>query len=1550
MRCILTLFFLACFISSNAQNFTKERDKFLKESQRAFTQSDDQLTFSKEKLPKLIESSTFTESQFSKMVDMSNSIFTSSSNYSLVYLYVKAAVYQSHNKFSGNFNSEWAKYVAEYQQKEEEEFEEFLNFSANLFEFHSLKSSDGFRWVFLKGELTWKKEKSLTLVCDNGNLACYLISESGKYYDSVLVNTTSGVLDVDAGKFMGNSGVVTWEKVGFDKKETFAELRRYKVDLSKSILKVDTVSLTTPYFKIPILGKLIDKTELELTSGEKSPQFNSFEKRLKIKSLMENLDYDGGFALQGDKFLGRGNAENPAKIILNFKEKPLFEITSLDFMMDPAQIISRDVRFKMFYANGDSMVHTSSLFYFDVTNKLMSVSAKKAGANVLPFQDFYFNVFVYAPVFCWKINSSQPYFSFEKGTSQEQKSIKIESFDYFDAALYQQINGMSNNNPIAAIASYARKKNTTVISEGQLASAMNSTIESNKTSLYNLVSLGFLIYNADDDQVVLTNKLFNFIDAKNGLKDYDNLSLVSDLRPRELSNYSKDQINQDPYLKNLEIFYKDLNSKYNNQSYFAFIDINKQHLFVSGIDNIVISKAQSTSIEPDSGYVIMKKDRDLQFKGLLSVGKFSSLVKDAYFSYQDFKFVLKDLDYSVLSVNPLKQGDGSDKIEMGSSFSELKGEILIDKPTSKSGKNNDNTTYPKLLVPGTSKILYNSYEILKGAYDPKRFYYSLEPFELDSLDDFNERSLSLKGQLISGGIFPPIHEEIKIMADYSFGFSTKAPEGGYPFYGNESIYENKILLSNNGLQGAGSINFLTASAVSNKLTFLPDSTIGLAKFSNVGVEKGIQVPTVFSETAFICFIPAMKILKATSFKEYNLEMFDNQCQLNGTVVLTKKGMYGMGQMLFNDASISTRHFDFSFNDIDSDTANFYLKNKYVTGSESSLAIETDGVKAHVSLKDRKGEFNSFGLKRIKFPANVYYCTMDKFFWYMDGESVDFEKNNVKETAFEAGADILDPNFFSLDDRQDSLRFRSLSAKYDLKSQTIFCNKVEYVRVGDAKIFPDSMKIVIKKNAFMEPLKNAVVVANYITQFHKFYKVDLTISSRNKFDGDGTYPYYDRDSLLTNLTMKSIGYSKSSGRTIAEGVVEQKENFKLSTEFDYYGKIKIVSNNQGILCDGSTRINHLCTNFDRSWLAFSDTVFAKNIQIPISEKPLNDKGNRLAVGFLWKDAERMDSVGVYPAFLSKIEGKNDAIIFQADGYVQYNPKASAYQIGTKQMLENSNNKGNLLTFYTETCALTGLGKIDLGIDFGEIRIESFGDISYQPENKKIALNLTSKFIFPLQSNIMEGFSKTIKELEGQKDINLKSKSYNFKQVSKFWLDPEKENDFYKDYEEDKLRKLPEQLEGTFLITGIHLEYFKFKTKFNETGYACGFNTRNSGTQIDDEGDEIKAKNKLAIIGLEGKVVLKEVDFNMVFHQTNTDKSNQGFGFRWSTANDKDYVLSYSMDKKDGNMLLYSKDETFTNSINDIKPDKRKSKNFRFDIADDTQLKLILTKFNDYLRSK
>ena len=82
---------------------------------------------------------------------------------------------------------------------------------------------------------------------------------------------------------------------------------------------------------------------------------------------------------------------------------------------------------------------------------------------------------------------------------------------------------------------------------------------------------------------------------------------------------------------------------------------------------------------------------------------------------------------------------------------------------------------------------------MNGAYDSLRFYYALKSFEIDSLDDFNEKSFQLSGRLVSGGIFPDLTENIKIMNDYSFGFITKAPEEGYTFYGTDSKYKNKTL-------------------------------------------------------------------------------------------------------------------------------------------------------------------------------------------------------------------------------------------------------------------------------------------------------------------------------------------------------------------------------------------------------------------------------------------------------------------------------------------------------------------------------------------------------------------------------------------------------------------------------------------------------------------------------------------------------------------------------------------------------------------------------------
>ena len=220
-------------------------------------------------------------------------------------------------------------------------------------------------------------------------------------------------------------------------------------------------------------------------------------------------------------------------------------------------------------------------------------------------------------------------------------------------------------------------------------------------------------------------------------------------------------------------------------------------------------------------------------------------------------------------------------------------------------------------------------------------------------------------------------------------------------------------------------------------------------------------------------------------------------------------------------------------------------NRYAKFGEEPIAIQAEGLKAEVTFKERKGTFDSTGNKAQRFPANLYYCKMDKFVWLMDGESIEFEKNKGGESNFESGADLVNDNFFSLVDSQDSLRFKSLSAKYDLKSQTIFCSKVDFVKSGDALLYPDSMKVNIRKAGIMDPFSNAVIIADAITKNHKFEDANVQITSSKLFNGNAKYLYYDRDSVLTKGQLSNI---KSNGKyTIGIGEISEASKFKLSKE-------------------------------------------------------------------------------------------------------------------------------------------------------------------------------------------------------------------------------------------------------------------------------------------------------------------------------------------------------------------------------------------------------------------
>jgi len=1517
MRLLLFSFFFLILSSVQAQKLSTEKDKFLKQLPK-IVESESFLNFVKRDFTKFINSSKLNSQEYTRFVETCNKMLKRSYSSDDLMHYVYAIYYAKTNSFTSSFISQWHLYYdSNLTESEVAEVRGFIRFSEGLFKHRSFYKESDYRWVLDGGELTWENEKSLRLVVKNTNLKC-MIYQSGPR-DSVVVYNTSGYFDVTKKVWNARGGKVTWEKVGFPKNETYAEIRGYRVRAKDTKIKIDTVELTTPYFDKPILGKLEDKTIFNLKEGESSPIFNSFEKRLIIKDLRDQIDYDGGFTLEGANFIGRGVENNLAKVTLNYNENKLFELRSLNFVMTPQQIISRNANISMFYENGDSLYTKGALVYWNEKQKELKITADKKGTNPVPFVDNYFKVFVDAPVLSWKLNTPFPMYTFEVGTAQSQRYAHIESWNYFDERIFDKFSGMGNINPLMAIAELSIREDSYNLPVGKVASQLRKTIGQCKSQLIDISSMGFIQYSSNSSHVIVEQKLINYALSKKGEKDYDELRFVTDLRPKKFS-YSDQEVQNDPYLKKLKKEYDQISYRRKQTPCYAYIDVNKSEIVMNEIEKVNFSSKQRTFLFPDSSFVRLLKNRDIIFSGWLMSGKLISHNIGSTFDYDEFMISIDTSDEAYLSVNPLSQRDGRGPIDMVSSFKGFNGKLFIDLKDSKSGRNGANKQYPYIDIKDSLKIYYNGETTVNGSYDSTRFYYALDPFVLDSLDNLDEKSLRLSGVLKSDGIFPDLNEPLRIMNDYSFGFVTSAPEEGYPFYETESRYQNKIVLSNNGLQGSGTINFMNAEAVSKKLTFLPDSTIGLAQFYNEKDSLDIQYPEVAARISEISFKPRMKVLTVKSHRDNYISMFGNQSYLKGSLTFSEDGLEGSGSIDLLDASMFADKYTFSANEIFSDSSSFNLRNRFAKMGENPLAIQSDGLKSYISFESRIGEFNSSGTKRIKFPSNNYYCQMDKFLWQMDGESIDFEKDKDSETKFESSAGIVQNNFFSMDENQDSLQFKSISAQYDLKNETINCFKVDFLELGDAFVFPSGKKLRIQKDAVIDTFYNATIIANRITKIHQFSDVTVSVEGRNQFFGNGYYLYYDRDSALTKINIGKIYFDKT--QTIASTDIKEESKFKLSSKFDYFGDFKVSSKNDGVICDGYARVNHLC-DFNKSWMKFSDTISAENVQIPIEEFPTNKNEAPLAAGFLWKDSESQDSLVIYPTFLSKKESEMDNFLFSAYGTLEYNYNNEEFRLSNNYRDDNYTYAKTSLILNEKTCSLEGKGPIDLGINFAPVELTSFGDIKFDNSNGITSLDLFAKLDIPLPKNISNYFGGVMQQSDSLEEYTF-SKTTQERLTDIFSLlskSEDKAEKLFKDYDEDKLKKAPTFLNQSYVFPELHLEFYMNK-KVSGRDAVSGLMTKYSRTPV---------------FSINDKIVLKRIPMKLLFLNSNSNENVQGFEIE---IKDEDSDLNYSFkfikEKKNGKLFINSEDKDYMNTILEIKEDKRKSKNFSFTNGDEGQM--------------
>jgi hypothetical protein len=550
-----------------------------------------------------------------------------------------------------------------------------------------------------------------------------------------------------------------------------------------------------------------------------------------------------------------------------------------------------------------------------------------------------------------------------------------------------------------------------------------------------------------------------------------------------------------------------------------------------------------------------------------------------------------------------------------------------------------------------------------------------------------------------------MRETLRLQPDYSLGFVHDAPADGIALYGGKGKFFSKLKLSNQGLKGDGTINYVTSVSKSNDFTFFPDSMNATANNFVINEQKTQpEFPPLKGDTVYEHWMPKLDHMYIHDIK-YPFFCYTNESIFHGLLVLTPDLLTGGGEIDFLRASLTSKVIKFYDHKFTADTSDFSLE----AVDNSNIAFGTTNMSADVDFDKKMGDFKSNGGgSMVKFPVNEYIAFMDEFKWYMNQDAIELSSSK-KQTAENQGKELQfsGAKFISVDPKQDSLQFIAPSARFSLKDYLITAQKVPFIDVADARITPDSGKLYIHKNAVMEPLVRAKIEANTVTKYHHIYNADLTITSRINYSGSGFYDYVDEIKNSKAIFFNNI-HVDTTHQTVANTTIPDTAHFNLSPNFSYHGGVTLKASNSHLYFDGVARIMHQCNEIKIAWVKFASQIDPNNVQIPIVSNPVNETGVALAASPILAVT---DSMHMYGAFLSPlINGKKDNVLVPDSGYLTFDKPSQQYRISTTEKLIEQSLPGNYVSLDTRRCVIYAEGIMQLGPDYGNVDMQTVGDVT------------------------------------------------------------------------------------------------------------------------------------------------------------------------------------------------------------------------------------------------
>ena len=357
-----------------------------------------------------------------------------------------------------------------------------------------------------------------------------------------------------------------------------------------------------------------------------------------------------------------------------------------------------------------------------------------------------------------------------------------------------------------------------------------------------------------------------------------------------------------------------------------------------------------------------------------------------------------------------------------------------------------------------------------------------------------------------------------------------------------------------------------------------------------------------------------------------------------------------------------------------------ITRKFLFKMEEALdnLMISQGVFFKYSIDKNEMEFKSLFYDEQNFilPEYDLSTSLTDVLWFTERQLLEFKAESDEiHSVYSQNSNFLNWDFVS----------NSLSL--DIKNKTLLSKGVLDIQVADAYIIPENEQLYIKEDFQIQPLNNSVLVLDTISEYHRFINSNVSVLTKDKFEGKGVYEYVNFDLDTFNIPFSQFEFKTTENNQLTSfstGDVSENNPILMEPGFNFYGSIELLANSEQLLFDGSIIPSEVIGFSKSNAIPFNDYF------VPGDELTLNisDEG-----GF-YNAAISKTQEGLFFDFFNNPVSKKSLVFFNPQGVLSYDPFTKEYLIETKLKRDQEVYNGNSLLYNPVNKSIAFEGSVDI----------------------------------------------------------------------------------------------------------------------------------------------------------------------------------------------------------------------------------------------------------------